>query len=97
LNALTDLEPPCQALADFFTLKEKFGDVRKIKLAYVGDGNNVAHSLMLTAATLGSHISVATPPEYLPDAAIVRTALKTAEATGATIEIMHDWKAAVAG
>src|SRR5690242_16439877 len=54
INGLSDLEHPCQALADFFTLKENFGDLRKVKLAYVGDGNNVAHSLLLTGATLGS-------------------------------------------
>ncbi len=97
INGLTDLEHPCQALADYFTLREKFGDLRKVKLAYVGDGNNVAHSLMLAAACLGSHIAVATPSGYLPDAGIVRAALKTAAATGATIEVMHDWRAAVAG
>lgn len=97
LNALTDLEHPCQALADYFTLREKFGDLRKLKLAYVGDGNNVANSLMLTAAAMGSQITVATPPEYLPDAGIVRSALKIADATGAKIELTHDWKLAVTG
>ncbi|MGE0406517.1 MAG: ornithine carbamoyltransferase [Candidatus Korobacteraceae bacterium] len=97
INGLTDLEHPCQALADYFTLREKFGDLRKIKLAYVGDGNNVAHSLMLTAAAMGSHISVATPPEYLPDGGVVRAALKLAESTGAQVEITHDWRATVAG
>src|SRR6185369_1171729 len=61
INGLSDLEHPCQALADYFTVREKFGDLRKVKLAYVGDGNNVAHSLMLAAAALGSHIAVATP------------------------------------
>src|SRR5260370_13920347 len=53
LNALTDVEHPCQAFADYFTLQEKFGDLTKVHLAYVGDGNNVAHSLLLTAASLG--------------------------------------------
>ena len=57
INALSDYEHPCQAFADFFTLQEKFGDLTQVKLAYVGDGNNVAHSLMLAAATLGSHIA----------------------------------------
>jgi ornithine carbamoyltransferase len=97
INALTDVEHPCQSLADYFTLREKFGDLRKIKLAYVGDGNNVAHSLMLTAAALGSHISVATPPEYLPDGGVVRAALRMAETTGARVDITHDWRATVAG
>ncbi len=66
INALSDYEHPCQAFADFFTLQEKFGDLAKVKLAYVGDGNNVAHSLLLAAATLGSHIAVATPAGYEP-------------------------------
>src|SRR5579864_7125169 len=57
INALSDLEQPCQAFADFFTLQEKFGDLSKVHLAYVGDGNNVAHSLMLAAAALGTSIS----------------------------------------
>ena len=66
INALSDLEHPCQALADYFTLLERFGDLKKICLAYVGDGNNVAHSLLLTAATLGSRIRIATPEGYEP-------------------------------
>ena len=61
INALSDLEHPCQALADYFTLQERFGDLKKITLAYVGDGNNVAHSLLLTCACLGSSIRIATP------------------------------------
>src|SRR5881394_1982451 len=71
INALSELEHPCQALADFFTLIEKFGDARKTRLAYVGDGNNVAHSLLLTAASLGSVITIATPAGYEPDSLIV--------------------------
>ena len=71
INALSDLEHPCQALADYFTLLERFGDLKKICLAYVGDGNNVAHSLLLTAATLGSRIRIATPEGYACDAQIV--------------------------
>src|SRR5436305_4178191 len=61
VNGLSDLEHPCQALADYFTLTEKFADVKKARLAYVGDGNNVANSLMLAAACLGSEMVVATP------------------------------------
>ena len=68
INALSNLEHPCQALADYFTLQEQFGDLKKVTLAYVGDGNNVSHSLMLTAATLGSNIRVATPKGYEPEA-----------------------------
>src|SRR6202007_2672145 len=59
INALSDVEHPCQALADYFTLQERFGNLRKVHLAYVGDGNNVAHSLLLTAAAPGSQIRVA--------------------------------------
>src|ERR1700758_952679 len=66
INALSDVEHPCQALADFFTLQEKFGDVRRVRVAYVGDGNNVAHSLLLTAACLGGKIIVASPEGYEP-------------------------------
>ena len=66
INALSDLEHPCQALADYFTLQERFGDLKNITLAYVGDGNNVAHSLLLTCACLGSSIRIASPAGYGP-------------------------------
>src|ERR1700758_2356182 len=66
INALSDLEHPCQALADFTTLEERFGTVRGLKFVYVGDGNNVCHSLMLMAAQLGAHCTVATPQRYGP-------------------------------
>jgi len=95
INGLTDLEHPCQALADFFTLREKFGELRGLKLAFVGDGNNVAHSLMLTAACVGSHFSIATPAGYGPDKRIVKVAQKMAARTGSTIEITTDAEAAV--
>ena len=97
VNGLTELEHPCQALADYFTLQEHFGDVSNLKLAFVGDGNNVAHSLMLTAAALGSRFSLATPAGYEPSKAIVKAAQKMAQRTGAIIEITHDVRAAVAG
>jgi ornithine carbamoyltransferase len=97
INALTDREHPCQALADYFTLQEEFGDLRQVKLAFVGDGNNVAHSLMLTAACCGSHIAVATPPGYEPEKGVVKAAAKMAARTGGSIEVMHDWRLAVAG
>ena len=97
INALSDLEHPCQALADYFTLLERFGDLKKICLAYVGDGNNVAHSLLLTAATLGSNIRIATPPGYAPDAQIVADAQDIAQQTGASIEILNDPNQAVDG
>ena len=97
INALSDLEHPCQALADYFTLQERFGELKNICLAYVGDGNNVAHSLLLTCACLGSSIRIATPAAYAPDAQIVADAREIAEATGAQIELFTDPRAAVAG
>ena len=97
INALSDIEHPCQALADFFSLQERFGDLRAVRLAYVGDGNNVAHSLLLTAACLGSSITAASPPGYGPKADIIGRALVIAARTGASIEITNDPYAAVAG
>jgi ornithine carbamoyltransferase len=97
VNALSDVEHPCQALADYFTLQERFGDLRKISLAYVGDGNNVAHSLLLTCACLGSTIRMATPPDYEPAAQVVADAHAIARETGARIELSSDPEAAVRG
>ena len=97
INALSDLEHPCQALADYLTLQERFGDLHEITLAYVGDGNNVAHSLLLTGACLGSSVRIATPQGYEPNAQIVGEARKIAKQTGARIELMADPQAAVAG
>ena len=97
INGLTDLEHPCQALADYFTLQERFGDLKNLKLAFVGDGNNVAHSLMLTAAALGSRFAVATPAGYEPSKAVVKAAQKLAQRTGAVIEVTNDPKEAVCG
>ncbi|SRR5579884_539089 len=90
INALSDLYHPCQALADIFTLKEHFEKLRGLKLAYVGDGNNVAHSLLLNCARLGMHCSVATPPGYEPNAGIVARAREFAAISGAQIEIIND-------
>jgi ornithine carbamoyltransferase len=95
INALSELEHPCQALADYFTLQEKFGNLRKITLAYVGDGNNVMHSLLLTAALLGSKIHIASPGRYGPDAQILADAREIARKTGAAIEIMRTPQQAV--
>jgi ornithine carbamoyltransferase len=97
INALSDLEHPCQALADYFTLQERFGDLKKITLAYVGDGNNVAHSLLITAACLGSRIRIATPAGYGPNPEIVAVAQEIARETGAGIEVLSDPHQAVAG
>jgi ornithine carbamoyltransferase len=97
INALSDLEHPCQALADYFTLVERFGGFKDITLAYVGDGNNVAHSLLLTCACLGSSIRIATPKGYSCNAQIIADARKIAKQTGARIEFLNDPHAAVAG
>jgi ornithine carbamoyltransferase len=97
INALSDLEHPCQALADYFTLEERFGNLNNVRLAYLGDGNNVAHSLLLTCACLGSSIRVATPAGFRPNAQIVAAAREIAEGTGADIELMTDPCAAVSG
>jgi ornithine carbamoyltransferase len=90
INALTDLLHPCQAMADFFTLKEKRGDLVHMRLAYVGDGNNVCHSLLLAAAKTGSKISVATPPGYEPDPDIINMAVKDGQETQFEIFITTD-------
>jgi ornithine carbamoyltransferase len=97
INALSDLEHPCQALADYLTLLERFGDVKDRCLAYVGDGNNVAHSLLLTCACLGSSIRVATPEDYAPNPQIVAAAREIATETGAEIQLLTDPHQAVAG
>jgi ornithine carbamoyltransferase len=97
VNALSELEHPCQALADYLTLQEQFGDVRHVKLAYVGDGNNVAHSLLLTAACLGSTIRIATPEGYGPNPEVLKQAKKIASHTGATLQVLTDVQRAVSG
>jgi ornithine carbamoyltransferase len=97
INALTDFSHPCQAMADYMTILEVKEDFKGIKLAYVGDGNNVAHSLIFAAARLGVHIAVATPPDYEPDEEVVKWADKNATATGAKIEILRDPVQAVTG
>ena len=97
VNALSDKFHPCQALADFFTLEEKFGSLRGFKLAYVGDGNNVCHSLIFLAARLGVHIRIATPANYTPDADVLADAKRVAKDTRSKIELFTDPTEAVAG
>jgi ornithine carbamoyltransferase len=97
INALSDLEHPCQALADYLTLAERFGDLKDRCLAYVGDGNNVVHSLLLTCACLGSSIRVATPSGYAPNPQIIAAAREIANETGAEIHLLTDPHEAVAG
>jgi ornithine carbamoyltransferase len=95
INALSDLEHPCQALADFMTIEQRFGTAKGLKFSYVGDGNNVCHSLMLTAAQLGAHCVVGSPKNYAPKADIVAQARAIANATGGSIELVNDPVAAV--
>jgi ornithine carbamoyltransferase len=97
INALSDRFHPCQALSDFFTLEERCGNLRGLKLAYVGDGNNVCHSLLTVGARVGAHLRIATPEGYEPDAAVVAEAKRIARETRGKIEINHSPEAAVAG
>jgi ornithine carbamoyltransferase len=97
INALSDRYHPCQALADVFTLQEHFGDLAGLKLAFVGDGNNVAHSLMLSALRLGLNFSIATPAGYQPDADIVAQAEALAAISGCRLSITNDPSEAVSG
>lgn len=97
INALSDLEHPCQALADFTTLEERFGTVKGLKFTYVGDGNNVCHSLMLTAAQLGAHCTVATPKNYAPKADIIAQARAIGNVTSSNVTVINDPVAAVTG
>jgi ornithine carbamoyltransferase len=96
INALSDVYHPCQALCDFFTLEEKFGTARGLKLAYVGDGNNVCHSLMIAGARVGAHLRIASPKGYEPDAEILAAAQRDAAATDGTIELFTSPDDAVA-
>jgi ornithine carbamoyltransferase len=97
INALSDKYHPCQALADFFTLEERFGGLRGLKLAYVGDGNNMCHSLLTIGARSGAHVRVATPAGYEPDATVVADAKRVARETRGKIEILREPQEAVAG
>ena len=90
INALSDLEHPCQALADWMTLEERFGTAAGLKFTYVGDGNNVCHSLMLTGAQLGAHVTIATPKNYGPKADIVAQARGIANKFGGSVEVIQD-------
>jgi ornithine carbamoyltransferase len=87
INALSDFEHPCQALADFMTLEEHFGSAAGLNFTYVGDGNNVCHSLMLTGAQLGANVTVATPRGYSPDIEIVTLARDIAAANGCEVRL----------
>jgi ornithine carbamoyltransferase len=97
INALSDFEHPCQALADFMTIEEHFGCASGINFTFVGDGNNVCHSLMLTGAQLGTNVTIATPRGYSPDIEIVTRAREIAQANNCEIRLLQDPQAAVEG
>ena len=98
INALSDLLHPCQALTDLLTIREYKGkNLAGLKMAYVGDGNNMTHSLMYAAAKVGMHFAVATPEGYEPNAEVITNAKADAAATGATVTITHNPMEAVAG
>ncbi|MDX1978644.1 MAG: ornithine carbamoyltransferase [Bryobacteraceae bacterium] len=97
VNALSDRYHPCQALADVFTLQERFGRLKGLKLAFSGDGNNVAHSLMLNAARLGVDFALASPEGYDANPEVIAKARELASATGATIQCTRDPYEAVRG
>lgn len=97
INGLSDREHPCQTLGDLLTIREHFGHLDGLKLAWVGDGNNVCHSLLLGAAKVGMHVAVATPAGYAPDAGIVARAGAIAAESGSRIETGADARRAVRG
>ena len=90
VNALTDHEHPCQAVGDFLTVQEHLGSLKRKKFVFVGDGNNVCHSLMLMAAKVGMDFVATTPRGYAPDAEVFKVAVKAAKVTGASIDIDHN-------
>ena len=90
VNGLTDFLHPCQALADLFTAFEKKGDLSGLKLAFIGDGNNVAHSLLVAGSKLGVNVSIASPPRYEPQSFILDQAMSNAASAGTKVEVVHD-------
>ena len=98
INGLSDLLHPCQALADYFTLRERRGDLAGLRIAYVGDGNNVAHELMFGAVKLGMHFSIGCPAGYEPNPLIYKSAVRDADTLGSPLpEVTSDPLEAVAG
>lgn len=95
VNALDDTEHPCQAVGDFLTIREKLGTFRRKKMVFVGDGNNVCHSLMLLASKVGLDFIASTPRGYEPDQHIFKSAVHFAKETGSVIDIVHNPKEAV--
>ena len=94
INGLSDLLHPCQGLADIFTIKEKFGQLEGLNMAYIGDGNNVLHSLLYAVSATGVNIKIAVPKGYEPDSAILSEASKIAKINGSKVELCHDKESA---
>lgn len=97
INGLTDLLHPCQVMADLLTIQEKKGKLAGIKLAYIGDGNNMAHSLLFGGAKTGMHVTIACPPEYQPLPKIVEAARRDASVTGALLSVVFSPQEAIQG
>jgi len=96
INGLSDRAHPCQALSDIFTIKERFGSFKGLKLAYIGDGNNVLNSLVFASAKVGLNVHIATPKGYEPARDIVKASKNMADASGSAVTICNDPKAAIA-
>ena len=94
INGLSDLLHPCQGLADIFTIKEKFSQLEGLNMAYIGDGNNVLHSLLYVVSITGVNIKIAVPKGYEPDRVILAQAAKIAKAKGSRVELFHDKESA---
>ncbi|MDB4897451.1 MAG: ornithine carbamoyltransferase, partial [Firmicutes bacterium] len=97
INGLTDLEHPCQVMADLLTIEEKKGRLGGLKLAYVGDGNNMAHSLMDGGAKFGMHVAVACPAGFEPNPGVLERAQRVAVMNGGSVAVLHDPVTAVQG
>jgi ornithine carbamoyltransferase len=95
INGLTDLSHPCQAMTDYFTAWERFGDLKGRKLAYIGDGNNMAHSLLFGASKVGMHVAVATPAAYAPDPSVVAQAQADGDHAGTKVIVTNSIEDAV--
>ena len=97
INGLTDLHHPCQALADYLTMRERFGKTKGLKIAYLGDGNNVLHSLMLVGALIGGAVGAAGAPGFEPDEGVVEKTRELADASGASVDLSSDVQRATEG
>ncbi len=97
INGLSDDSHPCQALADLFTVREKLGRLQKVTLAYVGDGNNVCHSLLESCARLGVHLTISTPADYRPDSEVFERAVREGQRSGSRIQWSADPREAARG